>query len=75
MPLPCDYVRLRLVEFHCQELQAEATRARLSQHVPATGFLARCGAVLLAGVRTTVQDGQSGDHTRRIWRMNRLTAN
>jgi hypothetical protein len=75
MQLPHDYVRLRLVELHCQELQAEADRARRSRHLPDSGFLAQCGAALIAGVRTVVQGGQSGNHTRRIRRMNRLTAN
>jgi hypothetical protein len=75
MPLPHDYVRLRLVELHCQELQAEADRARRSRHLPDPGFVARCGAALIAGVRTAVQRGQGSGQTRRIGRVNWLTAN
>jgi len=73
MQLPYDYVRLLLVELHLQDLHAEAARARLSRHVPDTGFFAHCGAMLISVVRTAAQGGRSGDHTRRIWRMTWLT--
>ena len=69
MQLQSDYVRLRLVELHLQELHAEAAQARLSRHVPDSGFFAHCGASLIAGVRKAVQGGQWGDRTRRIWLM------
>ena len=75
MQLPCDFVRLRLVELHLMELHAEAARARLSRHVPDSGFIARCAALLIPVVRKAVQGGQCGDRKRRIWLMARLTAN
>jgi hypothetical protein len=41
-----DYVRLRLVELHVQELHAEAARARLSRQVPDPGLLVHLGSSL-----------------------------
>ena len=75
MQLPCDYVRLRLVDLHFQELHAEAARARLTRNMPDSGFFAHCAALLIPVVRKAVQGGKWGDRKRRIWLMARLTAN
>jgi hypothetical protein len=73
MHLPSDYGRLRMIEHHCQELRAEAARARRVRQLPATGVLAHSRAGLIAVVRKAFQSGQRDDHPRRRCGIPRLT--
>ena len=73
MHLPSDYGRLRMIEHHCQELRAEAARARRVRQLPATGVLAHGRAGLIAVVRTAFQSGHQDDHPRRRWGIPQLT--